>query len=247
MIIARKNNTNYFDLLDSIDAKPVLMKHQKCVNPDKDKYLVIRHDVDDKINHALMFAEREFVAGISSTYFFHPNRRYFDYSPIFADKLRQFEKLGHEIGYHCDALARWHEGKGNLVDIIGKPVIFLNEAMEVSTISGSAAHGSKYCVDKHTPNYEVWKDCPYPVAKGGPYRFRLGDFSLEYEAYFLRRDAYLSDNHGGWSGGIKSEIAPFEVPGVQDQSIMESIIKRFNDMDSGVMQLTIHPQHWKIS
>src|SRR5450759_5692488 len=76
-------------------------------------------------------------------------------------------------------------------------------------IVGTASHGSNYCKVYHYLNYYFFEECTLPVApnfdnniavpKDGKLitliKGKLSDFDLQYEAYFLNNNKYLSLIH----------------------------------------------------
>jgi len=70
----------------------------------KEKFIILRHDVDISLEHALNMARVEYEHDLQSTYFilFHGA----DYNPLSeanVSKIEKIYKLGHEIGLHYDS------------------------------------------------------------------------------------------------------------------------------------------------
>lgn len=72
------------------------------------KVIILRHDVDGKIEKSLMVAKIEEKAGLISTYYIRVNPKVFK-----PEIIREIESLGHEIGYHYEVLDK---GKGDYCD-----------------------------------------------------------------------------------------------------------------------------------
>lgn len=68
-------------------------------HPDKNKFIILRHDVDARPGNALRFAEMEEALGIRGTYYFRIVKGSFDEVVI-----ERIAELGHEIGYHYEDL-----------------------------------------------------------------------------------------------------------------------------------------------
>jgi len=64
----------------------------------------------------------------------------------------------------------------------------------------------------------------------------LADVGLEYEAYFLKYEGYLSDSHGDWGGSI----AEAKIKSIS------SAIELFNKMNKGALQILLHPIYWEV-
>jgi len=250
--VSRKTGTHYSALLESISAKNVRMKDWLSLDSTRERYFVLRHDVDGDFATAMKMARFEYDCGIHATYFLHAHRSYFDWTPDssgFLDALHKMQDLGHDIGWHNDALARHLEKPQTVPVLMGirRPLRFLRE--NDIEVKGCSCHGSKICKDNRLSNNDIWIENPFvSIAQRGTQDFThysLLQFGLDYEAYFLKRTAYLSDNHGGWSGGVGDEIEPFEVPGKVDNTVRDDIIERFNAQPWGMLQILMHPQHWR--
>lgn len=69
----------------------------------KKKFILLRHDVDFSLDHALLFAKEEAKQNIFSTYFVLLSNPF--YNALSEDgfkKIQMISKLGHEIGLHYD-------------------------------------------------------------------------------------------------------------------------------------------------
>jgi len=236
---------DYQRLFESINAERILLRDQRATDVTQKRYYAIRHDVDDDWPNARKMAKWEAERGLLATYYLLASRRYFDYSPAFLSEVKEVEDLGHEIGFHNDALIQWaySDKKVDVREAIEKPLRMLRSAGV--TVVGTAAHGDQICRDLGFNSFEVWTENPKALKNPSldiP-RFSLSEFDLEYEAYWQKRTAYLSDNHGGWSGGFGKEIPAHEVIGTFLNE-REKILAGFHSLDYGMLQVLIHPQHW---
>lgn len=243
-IIATKNDfTDYKALMESILAP----KAPLCEPPDG-KTVMLRHDIDHSIEHALDFARAEYEMGYRSTYFLLHTADYFDYSSQFRDQVRELQDLGHEVGLHNNFISEWYMTGGKVN--IGRPIYFLRSAG--IDVFGTASHGDKLCYEHDFINFEIWTECygkgpnskqrekepPWP-------RFSFKEFGLEYEAYFMQRDAYLTDSGHHWLGAIKDMPAMETTPNPLGK---DETIDRFNAMDGdAIMQVLTHPIWWKVT
>jgi hypothetical protein len=157
----------------------------------------LRHDVDERLDGALELARLEHRRGLRSTYFvLHTAPYYADRGRLVPALRRLQDDYGHEIGWHND-LATLSLVQG--VD----PGPYLERELAALRgagidIVGSAAHGSPHAHHLGYHNNYVfagWDD-PQP---GFP-RVDVGakldpsQFGLEYEAYHLPYDVYVSDS-----------------------------------------------------
>jgi hypothetical protein len=141
----------------------------------------------------------------------------------------------------------WHNDLVTLQVIYNiNPVIFLHNELNWLrtnglTIVGTAAHGSNYCKTYHYMNFYFFEECTYPVVpnrennitvpKDGKYitllKGKLGDFDLNYEAYFLNNNKAFSD--ATITSGIRWNIGMLDLTQLQagDRAI-----------------ILLHPIHW---
>ena len=247
---AKWQSLEYFSLLRRLDYDEIV-----CLNdlpavpfdewwPEK-KYLALRHDVDHSLVHAQKFAEAEYLMGIQSTYFVLPTLA--DFNPRLIERI---SRMGHEVGLHNNYLSRWIEGDFLKIDCqLDKDVAVFNEAMPRNILTGTAAHGDLVTRREGFVNYELWHECPPELRNNGHKwhkhpRYHLDDFGFDYEAYFLRRDAYLTDTGHRWQGQVWPNIGPFEKQ--PEPLSLEELIEAWNDMETGVLQLLVHPIWWEV-
>ena len=245
----KKGSLDYLDLVRSIDGRLIRMKDTGKAD---EKIYCLRHDVDYSMDKALAFAEVEAEHGLFSTFFLLHTAGYFDYSDEFLRKCKRLIKLGHDVGFHNDAVTCWYSSGGNIKDIINKPLSFLrNGGIKVI---GTAAHGSKLCYEKKYLNYELWKEFDptknHGLVEGVPSKkFSLKDFGFEYEAYFLDYNAYLSDSGGNWIGleVVKERAKLYEKDGLFFKgNLGREIIPKFNSYPNGFLHCLFHPTWWNI-
>lgn len=249
---ARKNDTEMFEMLDSIRARRVMLKD---LRPST---YAIRHDIDDRLlKNSIFLARAENRKGVRSTYFFNHDRAYFDYSDDFLDKLKEFVALGHDLGFHNNAVAISLRDGGSPHDLVLKALDFMRQAGEVV---GTSTHGDASCAKLKFLNFDMWEECQH-IRKSDPAQLpieihSLKEVGLEYEAYNLKFTHYLSDNGGMWSGKASGGKvgAPGSIPGFERTSDPENatklrdyIINDFNATPAGILQILMHPQHWVVT
>lgn len=225
-----RNKTNdYIELIKSFDGKIVPFPAMKDDSVKTGRRIYIRHDVDKDIDKAVKMALEEKKAGIISTYFILNTATYFDND--ISRQLNIIKDCGHEIGWHNNALSEFYVyKKGKELKTIVEDDLSLLRDKYGCTIRGSASHGDDICKELKFLNYHIF-DIPgmkfqrfvrhtdHPI-------FNMADFGLEYEAYFIRRNYYLSDSGDSWS------LDPKEV------------VKKFNEQENSTIQLLIHPDWW---
>ena len=220
--------TDYVRIIRAFDGQ-IMSFPPVWDDPDpKGRRIYIRHDVDQLLTPALDMAKLENEDGIRSTYFLLNTA---DYFPAMKNEPKYLQDLGHEVGWHNNALSQfffYDKGKG-LKEIIETA---LKELRDLGvTVRGTASHGDEYCGQLKYINYHIWPINPktalrYPVRGDHPI-FQLSDFGLEYEAYFLKKNLYLSDS-GGYFNADPATVA-----------------KQFNAMENCTLQILCHPEHWQ--
>jgi hypothetical protein len=185
----------------------------------------IRHDVDDRIDMAWTMAQAEHERGIKSIYFFLHTAPYFRWQ-AFLDMARDFVKAGHTIGLHNNAVtSAFRGGDFRLAEnILKRDLGYLRQAGDVWITS---SHGDAWNNHHNILNYEMFEECRRNGRGSVMTRLPLAHFGLGHEAYFTPSDYYLSDSGSKWSSN------PIET------------INKFNKLESGILQLLIHPQWWQ--
>jgi len=185
--------------------------------------LGLRHDVDNVIEPAVRMAEWEAERGYRSTYFILDGNgqdgHYWHDKDLLRRSLERIAECGHEIGYHCNALARAIHEQRDPVELVGET---LEELRGYGyQVRGVVAHGHPLCYRHRFVNDEVFAESARP-AYGSPTRevggVRLepvsrGWFGLEYDANWLPRAQYLSDSGGVWSTPFAEVSAAFPFDG----------------------------------
>jgi len=250
-ITRKKDGIDYIEFIRSIKARTERMADIAVSPKVLQNTLLVRHDVDHDIDHALKMAREEHKAGIQATYFLLHTAGYFDYSEMLAEQCRILVDLGHEVGLHNNAITAWMQSEKNetMTEIIEKPLNFLRNCG--ITVQGTSSHGDPLCYKHDYVNYEVWKECPREPKNpdlGYP-RFSLNDFGLTYEAYFLKRDAYLSDSGGMWRGILRPEPdTDFSVDQNGSPEIdAKRFVAAFNECPRAILHLLVHPIWWRIN
>jgi len=196
-------------------AEAVIPCVEACHGNHSPDVIVLRHDIDANLEKAVAFAEWEHERGYRSSYFALHTAAYFADKPALYDALVHIESLGHEIGIHHDALSV-------VCERYSDPDVWWDAAIDVLRLElaemraagfdvvGCCAHGGN-CSRHGISNLDLWDHA------------ELEDLGLEYEAYFLKREAgaHLSDNHGSWHQPLAL------IPGKQ-------------------LHALCHPQHWPL-
>lgn len=208
--------------------------------------IYLRFDIDDDPAKAYRMSLILNEYGIKGTFFILNTADYWNNGSIWND-LRWMQSKAHEIGWHNNVIAEMYkEGKNSRMYewFIKHPLNLLRE--HGLNIIGSASHGDPLCRKLGFINYEIFKECErtseaigFPDCTFDHPRLSMADFGLEYEAYHVPYDLYLSESGGRqWTKRAPGNASMREAtPWDGDLAI----INRYERI-----QILIHPQHWKI-
>lgn len=193
----------------------------------------LRHDIDDNIDRSVLMANLEANLGISGEYFVLNTTKYWNNDiGETIKKLKYIQDCGHRIGWHNNALSEFVcynkilQKEISLKEIISWPLEVLRS--NGLNVIGSASHGSELCNAFNFSNKEIWKEFPKQAGnKLNYHQLAMKDFGIQYEAYAMKRDMYWGD-----SGGKLST------------SNVENTIYLMRQAKT--IQITLHPQHWKL-
>ncbi len=238
---------------------------------DREKMLILRHDVDKEPLRSLRIAKMENELGINGTYYFRVVK-----NQLPKEVIENISKLGHEIGYHYDDL----NAAGGVVE--NALVLFqknLAKLRELAPIKTACMHGSP--LSKHD-NRDLWKNFDY---------HELGIIAEPYFDVDFGEVLYLTDTGRRWDGdrvsirdkvrgersvvmGKREDInggAVCDPPvshqeSVDSSSSQKSVVSSMNEetanklklhstmdiinaLENGLLpskiMLTVHPQRWK--
>lgn len=206
-----------------------------CRQPANDgrKALVLRHDVDDRKENSLQFAQIQKDKGLSGTYYFRTLPQSYDESVIL-----RIADLGHEIGYHYETMDECRGDVDRAYELFLKNLEKFRKIVPVSTICMHGSPMSKF------DNRDIWKKYSYRELGllAEPY------FDLDFNAVF-----YLTDTGRRWDGSKVSVrdkamgTNPCTNPSFlkRHYHATEDIIRDLNRDDFPVRaMLTFHPQRW---
>ena len=145
-----------------------------------DKFIILRHDIDRKVENALKMAHLENELSIASTYYFRKTHDVFK-----PDIIKKISELGHEIGYHYEVLDKV---KGDLELAIKLFEQELSEFRKLVDVKTVCMHGNPYAP---WSNKELWRE------------YDLEDFGIIGEPYLsidYNKVLYLTDTGRTWNG-----------------------------------------------
>lgn len=144
---------------------------------DNDPIVLLRHDIDFSLKHALEMAKLEAGLGIKSTVFLLFSSPFYNILDVDNIQIvRQIHELGHEIGLHYD-LAVLEKGNGK------DPFALLNAEAEIlKQLTGS----------------EVLSIAMHNPSMSGADIFRETKYINTYDERFTKQMAYFSDSCMAW-------------------------------------------------
>ena len=200
--------------------------------------VLLRHDVDDKLENSFAIAELEAQLGVHSTFFILNTSPYWGkmkHSYMFT-LLREMQDMGHRIHWHNNALASWlrFAKTESPKTLVGGPLKLMRD--EGLKVTGSASHGDPLCHTYGFINYEIFTECnrtreavkfPKPSIELPIRSLNMSDFGLKYETYHVPYNRYYSESGGAFSN--TPVPTPDELGEIKDR-----------------VQILIHPQWWTI-
>jgi hypothetical protein len=210
-----------------VDAGVAVVPLRELRDAPGDRPVVgLRHDVDHDLRSAVRMAGIEHARGLRASYYVRHTAPYYRRNGEFADVLRALEGQGHEVGLHHDVLS---SAPDDPVGALRSELDWLRS--QGLDVRGAAAHGA----GGGYHNNWVFSDWPeaeagVPNREGGP-KTTLADAGLEYEAYHLGEDVYVSDARFD-AGGRRIHPDTLDVAGLQPG--MRAIV-------------LVHPCHWHAS
>jgi len=191
----------------------------------KDGFIILRHDVDRKPERALRMALLEHELGIRSSYYFRSTKGSFD-----PEIMKRIEGMGHEIGYHYEALVK---AKGNLElakSIFSKDLERFRKYVDINTICSHGNPLSKF------DNRIIWKKELY-----SNYSI-IGDSSVELPGIY-----YLSDTGGRWNSDANIRDRPTNSLKLMNIRSTSDLMNAVNGDVSLTICINCHPERWGVN
>ena len=196
---------------------------KEFINNQKEKAIIIRHDVDKLPKNSLRFAQIQYEYGIKGSYYFRAVPESWD-----EDVIKEIASLGHEIGYHYENLTTCNGNISEAIEDFKTNLEKLRRLVSVTTVCMHGSPRSKY------DSKDLWK------------KYNYKDFGIIGEPYFdidFSKVFYLTDTGRMWDGHKVS---------VRDKvnSKFDLSFHSTNDIINGVKKLpdqimfTFHPQRW---
>lgn len=190
------------------------------------KAIILRHDVDSRIQTALKMAQIEKEYSLSSTYYFRSDAIYY------PKLVRKVENLGHEVGYHYEVMDK---SKGNHEKAIEIFKIELEKFREITDIKTVCMHGAP---SSPYDNHDLWK------------YINFNQFDILGEAYLsvdFNKILYFSDTSRTWNGTkfkVK-DIIKSNHPYQEKIKNTDDLINLIRNNEIDQLYILTHPARWK--
>lgn len=196
-----------------------------------DKFVILRHDVDNKPCNSLRIAKLEASFEIRAVYYFRAVSESWDEKAI-----REIANMGHEVGYHYESLTTC---RGNVDAAYQDFVSNLKKLRGIVPVSTICMHGSP-----RSPydSKDIWKKYSYRELDilGEPY------LDMDFSKIF-----YLTDTGRRWDGykvSVRDRIEKWQDEWVKQGLVFHSTGDIINAANRGVLpkriMITTHPQRW---
>jgi len=158
----------------------ILTFEEFCKGKRAEKFVILRHDVDEMADNALKTAQIEHSLGISATYNFRIVKQ--------SNKphiIKQIADFGHEIGYHYEDLASANGNFEKAIETFRKNLEYFRKFYPVKTCCMHGSSTSKF------DNRDLWTYYCLDNEKliGEPY------LSIDFNKIY-----YISDTGYCWDG-----------------------------------------------
>lgn len=155
------------------------------------RLIILRHDIDFRVDRAYEIAKIEKDLGIRSTFFVRLHAK--EYNPfeyISYTILRQIKDWGFEIGLHFEALDIGHITGEDVVNLFKREKTILEEILKVKVVS-AVQHGDFSGVSRNKENHFFNNYTKEDV----------GILNHPFEDRFFKKMKYISDSFGSWREG----------------------------------------------
>jgi len=188
------------------------------------KFIIIRHDVERKIQNAKKMAALEAKLNIHSTYYFrYPNT--FD-----AKIIKEIQDLGHEVGYHYETLAKAGGDFAYAIELFKKELAEFRKKVFIETISPHGSPLSKW------NNKKIWE------------KFDFNNFGIIGDAALsvnFSEILYLTDTGRGWNREKVNFRDKSDTKYTLKINDIYDIIKKIKNGEmSHKAMINIHPHRW---
>jgi hypothetical protein len=210
----------YEDLCRALTTKNVVTVESYLTHKPKSNFIILRHDVDRKLNNALKISKLENNYNIKSTYYFRVN------GGLDAQIIREIKKLGHEVGYHYEILSKTNGNYEKAIILFEKELSQLRDICEINTICMHGSPASKY------NNLTLWN------------KFDFKEYKILGEALLSISDVfYFTDSGHSWDrkNNLRDHLSG-EIKPVKRIKNTDKLIDELSEKKN--YYINTHPEHW---
>ncbi len=234
----------YRELLERLQAHGyVLVSYSdylkmEQVQKSRMKYVILRHDVDKKLQNSLKTAQIEHSIGARASYYFRTPESgcYKDSRIALPEAIRGVVRLGHEIGYHYEDMSLCD---GDVKQAYAHFETWLDYFRRYYAVETVCMHGAPM---NQYDSKDLWKTYDYKALgiTGEPY------FDTDFSDVL-----YLTDTGRRWDGyqvSVRDKIPQYQEEwtkkGWSWHSTKELICAVEEERMPRHVMLTTHPQRW---
>ena len=239
-----------------------------------EKNIILRHDVEEKYEHALRFANIQHTKGIQGSYYFRILPK-----PRNEAIISEIASLGHEVGYHYDDLSECEGDYPRALERFHKNLEYLRRFGSVTTLTMEGAPRSRFDnrmlwlgriekelkvgeygasnrkVEGQLPRNQrlpdFYRQLPANHSKLPHYDYH--DFGITTEPYFdldFNQFFYLTDTGrcwDGWNVSVRDKVSQ-QTEWVKQGLVFHSTVQIIRAANEGRLpdkiMMTFHPQRW---
>ena len=221
-----------------ISYKDYCRKSKVESRKSKDKFVILRHDVDAKPENSLKTAQIEHSLGAKASYYFRTGESgcYKGSKLSLPESVRAIAALGHEIGYHYEDMSLC----GGDIDAAWSHfqtwLAYFRQYYAVETICMHGAPTSKW------DSMDLWQKYDYKTLGiiGEPY------LDTDFSDVF-----YLTDTGRCWDGykvSVRDKIPQYQDEWTAKGLSWHTTFQLIEAIEQGLLpahvMITLHPQRW---
>ena len=197
--------------------------------PQPNRCIIIRHDIDRKPERALKMATIENDLGVKSTYYFRMKKGVF-----IPEIIKGIANMGHEVGYHYEVLDK---AEGDIEKAIRIFEDELKEFRKICDVKTICMHGNPL---SKWVNKDIWKKCNFE------------DFGIIGEPYLsidYTRVLYLTDTGRKWNSRFSVKDVVVGANSQRKEKIKSTgdVIRLIKEGDTEQICILAHPERWSDS
>ena len=202
-------------------------------NINSDKWIILRHDVDDLAQNSMDFADIQSEFNVKGTFYFRMFHKSFDEIII-----RRMLGQGHEVGYHYETM---DTSSGDVDQAYKEFLKHLKTFQAINSVATISMHGSPL---SKFDNRDIWRKYSYKD---------LGIIGEPYFDFNFNEVFYITDTGRAWDGHKYNirDRAPKENP-LTNPDFLNRNYNSTSDIISAIkdgsypsqVMMNFHPERW---